>query len=84
MTELENIRLMVGAGGQKYDEYSESDSLINSKKSTEASIEMAREVEASLNLQMNSLDKIKKRVGDFIGELNIGKSLIRMIGNRSA
>lgn len=33
---------------------------------------------------MDSLGKIRKKVGDFIGELNIGKSLIRMIGNRSA
>lgn len=86
VTELEKLRLMVGAGGGggRYDECSENDALINSNRSVQSSIVMVGEIEASLNMQMNSIDKIKKRVGDFIGELNIGKSLIRMIGNRSA
>ena len=84
VSELESIRLMVGAGGNKQDDYSETDSLISSKKNAQASIEIARDIESSLSMQMNSLDKIKKKVGDFIGELNIGKSLIRIIGNRSA
>ena len=75
---------MVGASGNRHDDYSESDSLISSKKSAQTCIEIAREIDSSLNMQMNSLDKIKKKVGDFIGELNIGKSLIRIIGNRSA